>query len=43
MDFEGSDTLSFTRIYEQYGAENLNAYSFYKFDQLPFFVKLFKK
>ena len=43
MDFEGSETASFARFYEQYGAKNLDVYSFYKHNQLPFPLKFFKK
>ena len=43
MDFEGSETPSFAGFYEQYGAKNLDAYSFYKHNELPFPINLFKK
>lgn len=40
MDFEGSETSTFARFYEQYGAEALEQYSYLKFNNLP---KLFKR
>ena len=43
MDFEGSETASFARFYEQYGAKNLEMYSYFKFNNLPKVLRLIKK
>ena len=39
MDFEGSDTASFARFYEQYGAKAIDNYPFFVFDNLPGWIK----
>jgi hypothetical protein len=43
MDFEGSDTPSFARFYEQYGASATDNYPFFKINRLPLAIKWFKQ
>ena len=42
MDFEGSDTASFARFYEQYGAKPIDNYPFFVFNNLPLALRLLK-
>ncbi|CAN5722349.1 hypothetical protein BH10BAC3_BH10BAC3_25990 [soil metagenome] len=42
MDFEGSDTASFARFYEQYGAKAIDNYPFFVFNNLPWWIKWLK-
>lgn len=43
MDFEGSDTASFARFYEQYGAAATDNYPFYVINRLPQPLKWIKQ
>jgi len=42
MDFEGSDTASFARFYEQYGAKPIDNYPFFIFNRLPKAIRWLK-
>lgn len=43
MDFEGSDTASFARFYEQYGATATDNYPFFVFNKLPLPIRWLKQ
>jgi len=43
LDFEGSDSPNFSRFYEQFGAREIEYYSFVVLNHLPFFLKWLKR